>query len=93
MFFLFEGFNFAYAVALAVFKLYEEEMLEMEEVVLFQFLTGFKSPKKKIVVDADQLIKTAVGLKDRVRKSLKHLEKDYQIHQTAKLEESKQKLT
>jgi len=81
--FLFEGFNFVYCVALGLLKLFEDTLLQMDTLEeIFAFLTTFKSGNKKISLDPDQIVKTAIGMKDKVKKSLKSLEKEYEIQST-----------
>jgi len=77
--FLEKGFVFVYQVALALFKIYEDTLLKTEKLEdLFTFLTTFKMTTEKIVLDPDQIIKVAKGVKDKVNKSLKIFEKEYE---------------
>jgi len=78
---LFEGFTFVYAIALALIKLFEDVILELDGLdELFTFLTSFKTNKKPITLDPDIIIKTAIGLKDKIKKSLKSLEREFVLH-------------
>jgi len=78
--FLYEGFTFVYAIALALLKLFEDVILEQDKLEdLFQFLTSFKTSKREISLDPDNIIKTALGMKDKVKKSLKSFEREYNL--------------
>eukprot|EP01119_Soliformovum_irregulare_P001378 TRINITY_DN1109_c0_g2_i3.p1 TRINITY_DN1109_c0_g2~~TRINITY_DN1109_c0_g2_i3.p1 ORF type:complete len:798 (-),score=245.78 TRINITY_DN1109_c0_g2_i3:36-2429(-) len=74
---LFEGFYFMYAVALAIFKIYEEQLLKMEFEELFAFLT-FSDQQAKRDLDVELVLRTANVLKKKVKKFVKVKEKEYQ---------------
>jgi len=77
--FLYEGFPFVYAVAVALLKIHEEKLMTAEFEDLFALLQ-FKNNKvssKITTVDGEYLMKFANGLKEKMKRNILTFEKEY----------------
>jgi len=76
--FLLEGFSFVYAIALSIFKIYEDKLITLPFEELFQFLQFNHQGHKKIMEEEEtQLLHIANSLKEKVKKQVEGFEKDY----------------
>jgi hypothetical protein len=103
--FLYEGSYYLYCVALALFKLNEEKLMQMKFEELLIFLQFNVSGNSNLNIEA--VISTASELKDEVKQQVAHFEKQWQERRRrrerrksrslklmrAKREEVKQQLT
>eukprot|EP00027_Filamoeba_sp_ATCC50430_P000613 CAMPEP_0168544822 /NCGR_PEP_ID=MMETSP0413-20121227/2626_1 /TAXON_ID=136452 /ORGANISM="Filamoeba nolandi, Strain NC-AS-23-1" /LENGTH=678 /DNA_ID=CAMNT_0008574871 /DNA_START=489 /DNA_END=2525 /DNA_ORIENTATION=- len=83
--FLFEGFHFSYAVVIAIFKLFENELLSLSFEPLWSFLQFNGNTRENApVIDVEQLMRIANGVKEKIKRSLKGLEKEFEKFKLSK---------
>lgn len=76
--FLFEGYHYTFAVALALIKIYADKMLEMPFEELFQFLKLQHLKNSKNELDVEELLKKANSYKEGIKRDMKSYERAYE---------------